>query len=261
MSRARSLAVASGLVVTALLLAVARAAASPDVTPPTPPTDAREVAGRQIWLGDCSFCHGERGEGTMRGPSLQGVGPAGVDLMVSTGRMPLVAPDDDPIPGPVTYGEAEIAALVAYAATIIDGPGVPRVDLAGADVAAGGARYRAICAACHEMVGQGGILTDGRNVPPLAGEEPRLVVEAMRSGPSDMPQFPVGLIDKQEAVDIAAYVRELGDPRDRGGWSLGHWGPVPEGAAALVFGVVPAVLVARTLGQRNPPAAQEDDLR
>lgn len=220
---------------------------------------AAAAVGEDIWLRDCAICHGEDARGTERAPSLQGVGPAGVDFMVSTGRMPLDDPADEPRRGPVHYDPAEIAALVAHTETFVSGPSVPSVDLRDASVSTGGQLYRTNCASCHQMAGQGGILTSGRNVPPLGSVSPTQTVEALRTGPSDMPSFPSDLIDDDAAADVAAYVRELQDPRDPGGWALGHWGPVPEGAVAFVLGVIPLVVIARWLGDRNPAPRHPDE--
>jgi ubiquinol-cytochrome c reductase cytochrome c subunit len=217
--------------------------------------------GRELWLAGCAHCHGPTGGGTSRGPSIQGVGAAGVHVQVSTGRMPLETPGDDAEPGPVAYSDAEIAALVGYAGTIIEGPAVPEVDLAGADVPAGGTHFRTVCAACHQMTGQGGMLTSGHDVPPLVSSDAGTIVAAIRSGPNEMPEFPRAVVTDEAAADIAAYIQALDDSTDPGGWGLGHWGPVPEGAVALVLGLVPMVLVARRLGERSAPPAQEDERR
>lgn len=230
------------------------------VVPDTDVASRRSSLGEELWRRDCSVCHGVDGGGSERGPDLQGVGAAGVHFQVSTGRMPLADPSDRAARGPVTYEPSEVDALVAHAGTIIEGPPVPEVDLAGVDLASGGRAFRTNCASCHQMAGQGGVLTDGRNVPPLGPADPVEVVEAMRTGPNDMPVFPEAVLDEQAANEIAAYVRELDDARDRGGWSLGHWGPVPEGAVAFALGLVPMVLVTRWLGDRNPPPEQEDEL-
>lgn len=243
-------------IVAALAGGFLRAGAAERAGATVAPRPAQESLGERLWLRDCAICHGADARGSERGPSLQGVGAAGVDFMVSTGRMPLDEPDDEPTRGPAHYDPAELEALVAFAGTIIDGPAVPTVDLAAADVAEGGKHFRLDCASCHQMAGQGGILTSGRNVPPLGSVTPTQVVEAMRSGPSDMPVFPEELLDEQAATDIAAYVRELDDAEDAGGWPLGHWGPVPEGAAAFVLGLIPMVVLARRLGERNPPPSR-----
>ena len=66
------------------------------VTAPSSPAYASSPAasstqidqGRQIFVQDCSSCHGLDAQGTNTGPSLIGVGAAAVDFQVSTGRMP-----------------------------------------------------------------------------------------------------------------------------------------------------------------------------
>ncbi|HEX6148782.1 c-type cytochrome, partial [Nocardioides sp.] len=54
--------------------------------------------GRKLFTVNCSFCHGQNGEGVKSidgnqlGPSLVGVGAAAVDFQVGTGRMPAAQP-------------------------------------------------------------------------------------------------------------------------------------------------------------------------
>ncbi len=259
-ARARSLLPLLATVAGALILTILRgpvdAGAAPAGAAAAPPK-----AGQEIWLRDCAVCHGEDGSGSDRGPSVQGSGAAGVDFMVTTGRMPVTDPSTNATRGPVNYEPAEIDALVEYAATIIAGPSVPEIDITGVDVPTGGELFRTNCASCHQMAGQGGILPNGRNVPSLGRADSVQVVEAIRSGPNDMPPFSEKQLDEREVREIAAYVQEIDDPNDRGGWPMGHWGPVSEGAAAFIFGLVPAVLFTRWLGDRNPPPAQEDEIR
>ncbi len=58
-----------------------------------------EIAlGQELFLANCSSCHGTDGgggeitaEGVQSGPSLYGVGAAAVDFQVGTGRMPAQA--------------------------------------------------------------------------------------------------------------------------------------------------------------------------
>lgn len=215
-------------------------------------------SGRDIWLGDCAVCHGSRGEGTDRGPDITDVGTGGIDFMVRSGRMPIRDPDDRSERSAPAYADEEIEALLAYAATVVHGPGVPAVDLDGADVAAGGEAYRLNCSACHQMAGQGGALAYGDRAPPLTPVLPVQTVEAMRLGPGNMPVFAPDQFPDEVADDIAAYVEELHDPDDAGGWSIGHFGPVPEGAVAFAFGMLPILVLARLLGERDEPAAGED---
>jgi hypothetical protein len=68
-----------------------------------------------------------------------------------------------------------------------------------------------------------------------------------------MPAFSRDAISDQEAAEVAAYVEELRHPDDRGGIDLGHLGPVPEGAVALLLGLGLLVLVTRWLGTRDRP--------
>ncbi|MDP9407397.1 MAG: cytochrome c, partial [Actinomycetota bacterium] len=66
-----------------------------------PRTEAVETAadtstaveeGRQLFLTGCSSCHGLYAQGGTQGPSLIGVGSAGVQFQVGSGRMPLARP-------------------------------------------------------------------------------------------------------------------------------------------------------------------------
>ena len=205
---------------------------------------------QQVYLRDCAVCHGADARGSSRGPTLQGVGEASVDYQVSSGRMPLAAPDDTPRRSTPKYDAATIDALVAYVGSIAPGgPGVPTVDLHGADVSAGGAVYRSQCAACHQWAGVGGALQDG-NAPALDQATPTQIAEAVRTGPGTMPVFGQSAVGDTQLIDLTAYVRSLADLKDAGGTPLWHLGPLTEGAAALL--ALAAVLgVLRLIGTRT----------
>jgi ubiquinol-cytochrome c reductase cytochrome c subunit len=206
--------------------------------------------GQQIYTGDCAFCHGPTGQGTFQGPDITQAGTAAVDFQVSTGRMPKAYPLHREKP---KYTADDIKALVDYTSGFVTGPAVPSVDLAAADVAHGGELYRLNCAACHQMVASGGVLAYDVVVPSLRGSTATQVVEAMRTGPGQMPVFDKTTFSDDDAANIAAYVNELHDPADRGGLSLGHFGPVPEGLVAIVLGLGAMVLITRMLGTRSRP--------
>jgi ubiquinol-cytochrome c reductase cytochrome c subunit len=209
--------------------------------------------GAQIWTSDCAFCHGPTGKGTFQGPDITQAGTAAVSFQVSTGRMPKAYPLHREKP---TYSPADIQALVQYTTGFVTGPAVPSVDVAAADVANGGELYRLNCAACHQMVGSGGVLAYDVVVPSLHESTPAQVVEAMRTGPGQMPVFDRTTFSDAEAADIAAYVNLLHHPDDRGGLNLGHFGPVPEGLVAITLGLGAMVLITRLLGTRSrPPGA------
>ncbi len=104
--------------------------------------------------------------------------------------MPLAAPSDPAYRGAVTYGRPRSGPWSPTPARSSSGPEVPEVDLTAADVVAGGDAYRSQCASCHQMVGQGGILTRGKNVPPLHADARCGSSRRSASGPNDMPNFP-----------------------------------------------------------------------
>jgi ubiquinol-cytochrome c reductase cytochrome c subunit len=202
--------------------------------------DAGLVAtGRELFLTGCSTCHGTDGEGTAQGPDLVGVGAAAADFQLRTGRMPLAVPGEQAVRKPPAYGDEEIEALVAYVASLGPGPAIPVVDVDGADVVNGGELFRANCAACHNAAGTGGALSYGHSAPSLLDATPVEVVEAMRTGPGQMPVFGEDTFTDAQATDVAAYVdRVLQHPDNRGGLPLGATGPVPEGFVAWIVGFV-----------------------
>lgn len=234
----------------ALALAwVARpAAAGPSVAPQTTQFDAQ-----QVYLRDCAVCHGSTGEGTPRGPEISNAGGALVDYQLSTGRMPIDRSDEPVRRGPPRYDRAQRAALVDYVAAFGQGLPVPTVDIAGADLPRGGELYRLNCAACHSWSGTGGALL-AREAPPLDRSTPVQAVEAVRTGPGSMPSFGQESFSDAEVDDIAAYVRELQHPEDRGGNPLLHLGPFPEGAVAWVFGIGALVLFINWVGEQEKDA-------
>ena len=109
--------------------------------------------------------------------------------MLTTGRMPLNDPADNPVRKDPAYRPAEIAALVAYVASLGDGPPIPDVDIAAGNLAVGGVLYRENCQACHSATGAGGALSYGRAAPSLSKATPTQVGAAIRTGPGQMPVF------------------------------------------------------------------------
>jgi ubiquinol-cytochrome c reductase cytochrome c subunit len=231
------MAVVGAAVVAVGLMAVQRAQAG---TAPRPAQsdDALVAQGRQLYLVGCVSCHGAEAEGTDLGPTLVGVGAAAADFYLTTGRMPAAYPSGyQSTRKPPAYTPEEIDALVAYVASLGDGPAIPEVDLDGADLARGGVLFRANCAACHQAAANGGALSYGKNAPSLHDATPTQVVEAMRIGPGQMPVFDPRLLSPQDANDIAKYVEYLKDPDHSGGLPLEGFGPVTEGFVALLFGL------------------------
>lgn len=224
-----------------------------------------EARGEVLWRRDCASCHGPGGDGTAWGPSLHDKGAAGVHLTVTTGRMPIedLAPLQDrpagegPAQVPRRHRDAgeylpgQVHALVEHARTILDGPDVPVVDVAAADVSTGGELFQSNCASCHAWSGRGGVLTNGQEATSLEQSSPTQVVEAMRTGLGTMPGFSEDAISDEEAADIAAYVEYLHHPRNEGGNPLNYLGPAAEGAVAGAIGIVGLLLVVRWIGGRS----------
>ncbi|HEX2241033.1 MAG TPA: c-type cytochrome [Actinomycetota bacterium] len=222
-------------------------------------------SGEQLYLRDCAWCHGRAGEGSERGPDIVSdpSGPALVDFVVSTGRMPISSPDELMRPGSVDYSPQEIAALVAYSRTLEPaGPDVPELSLDDVDLALGGRLYQENCAACHSTTGIGGALTKGRApadgsrrsgfvAPDLHRSTPLQVAEAIRTGPGTMPVFGLGVFEDEELNAIVGYVSYLRDPSDRGGAPIGRIGPVAEGAIGWLIGLGLLIVFARWIGTKR----------
>jgi ubiquinol-cytochrome c reductase cytochrome c subunit len=212
--------------------------------------------GRELYETGCVSCHGpdgagrESGQGEAFGPSLQGAGAAGAYYYLSTGRMPLSDSEDQPVRKEPAYTPEEIDALVAYVASLGDGPALPEVDTADVDLAAGGTTFRANCQPCHSASGSGGALSYGRSAPGLGAATPTEVGAAVRAGPGQMPVFGTDTISPEELDDLVAYVEYLKNPEDPGGIPIGRTGPIPEGFVAWLVGMVALLLLVGWIGTR-----------
>jgi ubiquinol-cytochrome c reductase cytochrome c subunit len=213
------------------------------------PAGADPARGRDLYLTGCSSCHGVSGAGTPTGPDLRRSGAAAVDFYLSTGRMPL----DEPVPQaerrPPVYNQAAIDDIVAYYTSAIgSGPPIPSVDVHAGDLALGAGLYADNCAACHSSGGAGGALGGSYHAPPLKEATPLQVAEAIRTGPGPMPVFGPGIFDQHQLDSIVRYVEYLQHPDDRGGYALGHLGPIPEGFVGWFLGLGALLLAVRFIG-------------
>jgi ubiquinol-cytochrome c reductase cytochrome c subunit len=226
------------------------------------PPDSLRALGAQLYAANCSSCHGIGGAGKRTpgqvsgalgiagiGPSLHGVGALAADFYLRTGYMPLRSPFTQPRRSRVLFSEREIRALVAYVASLGTGPAVPRPDPAAGSVAAGFTLFTQDCAGCHQVAAAGGYLPDSV-APPLYDATPTQIAEAVRIGPNVMPRFSKQRLSDRDLDSVIAYVGYAGRPDDRGGWSLGHVGPVPEGLIAWFIAGVVLVGVTLTAGSR-----------
>jgi ubiquinol-cytochrome c reductase cytochrome c subunit len=216
------------------------------------PNPAEIEAGRQLYLVACTTCHGMEGEGVEdRGPSLIGVGAASADFYLTTGRMPLDRPRAQAERKRVAYTPAQIRQLIAYVASLGPGPPIPRIDPEHGNLSEGNRLYANNCAPCHSSAGAGGALGHAVYAPPLDQATPLQVAEAVRIGPGAMPVFGPEAINDEQLASIVRYVEYLRHPDDRGGFGLGHLGPIPEGFVAWVVGLGAMLMAVRWIGTKD----------
>ena len=243
-----------------LLLALLLTGALYAVLAPTPadasaaaPTADQVETGEKLFQANCATCHGPDATGTDAVPSLVGVGAAAVDFQVGTGRMPMQMNGPQAQAKPAQFDEKQIAALAAYVASLGPGPAVPsekQVDPALGDPANGMALFRTNCAMCHNAVGAGGALSQGKFAPNLWETSPTHLYEAMATGPQNMPVFNDATLTPDEKRDIIAYLDLQGDEAP-GGIGLGSLGPVSEGLWAWVVGMGLLIGAAVWIGARS----------
>jgi ubiquinol-cytochrome c reductase cytochrome c subunit len=216
-----------------------------------PATAAASPSGRQLFQDGCSSCHGFDARGIRgKGPDLHGAGAAAADFYLSTGRMPLdVATGEQPLRARPAYPPDQIRALVRYVASL-GGPAIPQVHPERGDLSEGQHAFTTYCAGCHQIMGEGGVVTGGVP-PPLQDATLTQLAEAVRVGPYLMPPFGERELDQRTLDSIALYVQKVvKHPPDRGGWGIGHIGPIPEGMVAWLLAGGALLLVARIIGER-----------
>ena len=127
-----------------------------DPTKSFPSSAALKAQGAELYQDDCASCHGAALRGT-RGvaPSLIGVGAGPVDFYLSTGRMPLASPREQPQRNAPLYDARQIDALVDYVSSF-GGPPAATADPSKGDLAVGLHQFTLNCAGCHQIVGRGG---------------------------------------------------------------------------------------------------------
>ncbi len=214
------------------------------------PTSSGLVAeGYNLYQNACSSCHGI-GLGGTHGvaPSLIGVGPGPVDFYLSTGRMPLQSPRDQPLRSKPAFNRTQINALIAYISRF-GGPPAPTANPAAGNLALGLHEFTLNCAGCHQIVARGGI-TISAVIPNLQQATAQQVAEAVRMGPYLMPHFDANQIDQHQLDSLARYVLWTRSPQNSGGWGIYNIGPIPEGIVAWFLALLSLVIVIRLIGER-----------
>ena len=235
----------------------------------TDPVDI--TAGLALYQAHCQSCHGSQGTGGQTGaPPLVNVGAAAADFYLTTGRMPLNNPANQPLRHRPFFDTTQIRQLVAYVnalpqitGTNQNGPTIPTVaplcanatpdpNTQGCVTLSDGQRAFALnCAQCHQAAGSGGMLSKGNIVPGLRNANLTQVAEAIRVGPKPMPVFGPNQMSDQQMSAIANYVQYLHHPSDPGGLGISHFGPVAEGFVGVIFGFGILLFAVRMIGTRG----------
>jgi len=181
------------------------------------------------------------------------VGAASAHFQVSTGRMPMAANSAQAPRKPPVFDEEQTRQLAAFVGSLGPGPEIPSaeaVDPALGDPANGMQLFRTNCAMCHNAVGAGGALSEGKYAPPLYDSTPTQIYEAMITGPQAMPVFNEASITPEGKRDIIAYLMEQRETTP-GGLSLGSLGPVSEGLWAWILGLGSLIGIAVWIGAKS----------
>jgi len=222
---------------------------SPPAGAPASTANVSSDEGREVFLRECSWCHGSEGQGTRYGPDLETAGGEAADFYLRTGRMPLKAPDDKAVAGPRAYSDTTIDALVDYVDSLGSGPPVP--DVAPGSLPAGRRLFLSHCAACHSSSGTGAIVSGGEQAPELFDTPPTQVAEAVRIGFVKKPEFTESELSDEEVDSIVTYVGDLGERQVKGGASLDQYGPIAEGWFVWLVAMPVLVIVLRLLGKKT----------
>jgi len=233
------------------LMGGAAALAQPQVgvlAPTAQPAQPSVELGHELFEANCASCHGGLGQGishprpgagdiTGAAPSLRNVGAEAADFYLRTGFMPLPNIHSEPSNRRVLFTDKQIKAITEFVASLGNGPGIPRPDVRAGALNRGFELFTEDCAGCHQSLARGGFVT-GARVPPLQGLDAAEIAEAVRIGPYLMPRFSTRRISNAQLDSLIKYVLSTNRPDNRGGWSVGNLGPIPEGLVAWLAAFV-----------------------
>jgi ubiquinol-cytochrome c reductase cytochrome c subunit len=231
------------------------------------PAVAAAANGERLYGRYCAACHGPDGAGVIApkaagagpardqtvmeaaGPPLTGAGARAAHFYLSTGYMPLKRTGIQPRRSRQLLGPAEVAALISYVASLGKGPPIPHPHPERGDLSEGQRLFTEKCGGCHQIVARGGYVTDAVP-PPLADATSVQIAEAARIGPYVMPAFSRSSLTDAQLDSVIRYVRWAQHPDNRGGFSLGDVGPVPEGLFTWFVAAAALVALCLVLGKR-----------
>jgi ubiquinol-cytochrome c reductase cytochrome c subunit len=262
----RAAGIGAALAACCLLLAGSADAASSAGTP----KGALAARGYHLYGEYCLGCHGGnaagrqnvppyatgygplRAQGRQRGiaPSLQGVGALAADFYLRTGYMPLQRVGEQPRRRLQVLSNSQIRALVAYVASF-GGPKIPRPQPWLGNLSQGQSLFTEHCAGCHQIVAQGGYVTDAIAEPlRVPGMDAQTIAEAVRIGPYIMPTFTYKSLSERQLDSIIRYVLWAQHPHSPGGWGIDFLGPVPEGLVTWFIALPLLIGLCLVLGRR-----------
>ncbi len=225
----------------------------------TVPSPALNALGQSLYLQNCASCHGTEANGVPADgtqgayPNLQGLGAATIDFWIASGRMPAADPRSVQAERRVPrLTDQQAVAISAWVNSLAPSyPAIPSVNVKDGNYSNGQALFALNCAACHTIEGAGDALAFDTYAPSLRHIPGYQIVEAIRSGPGNMPRFTGNLSDAQ-VRDIVKYVTSyVQHPQNPGGLGLGGLGPVAEGFVALLIGVGLLALAGYWVGERE----------
>src|ERR1700752_5307962 len=250
-----------------LLIALTVAGGLAAVLTPTPQVAVADESssallrnGKQLFDTSCVSCHGANLQGVPdHGPGLIGGGEAAVYFQVSTGRMPAMRGEAQATRKEPIFDDAQTDAIGAYVQANGGGPTVVRNpdgsiamhSLRGDDLGRGGDLFRLNCSSCHNFTGKGGALSSGKFAPDLGPANEQQILDAMRTGPQNMPKFSDRQLSFDAKKDIIAYVKNVTEAKSPGGNGLGGFGTAPEGMVAWIIGMVAVIGAALWIGARS----------
>jgi ubiquinol-cytochrome c reductase cytochrome c subunit len=172
-----------------------------------------EVArGGALYAMYCAACHGARGEGghlpgILAGPPVNDIDVAFADLVIRTGRMPIVSRQAGIMHDP-DLGDDDRDQIVAWMAETFDLEGeVP--DVPTGDPGHGRVLFNEHCAACHSTTGKGGVAGGGVTILPARDVDRVATFSAARVGPFGMPRFSEAVLSDEDLADIGTAIEEM----------------------------------------------------
>lgn len=176
--------------------------------------DRLVAAGKQLFRGNCSGCHGTNGEGAL-GPSLNG---ANIVPSMDTGYLYHALSEGRPgtaMPSWRNLSAFKQASLISYLRSWQpDAPALQPVTLRG-DALVGEVHFIRSCAGCHGSQGQGGMGPQLVNPVFLSSVSDAALFEWIgrgRKGTAMLGFLPeahgVTRLDRQDIADVVAWLRE-----------------------------------------------------